>query len=92
MIPTGIDISKFPMGAPENRKDNLIFVGSLIKRKSVITLLQAMEKLRDRFPTLQLQIVGEGDLRQSLEDYTDQHDLRDRVQFWAPSPRLMLPD
>ena len=81
VIPTGIDISKFPVGAPENRKDTLIYVGSLIKRKSVITLLQAMEKLRESFPTLQLQIVGEGDLRQSLEDYTNQHDLRDRVHF-----------
>ena len=81
VIPTGIDISKFPVGSPERRKETLIYVGSLIKRKSVITLLQAMEKLKDSFPTLQLQIVGEGDLRKSLEDYTDQHDLRDRVQF-----------
>jgi glycosyltransferase involved in cell wall biosynthesis len=81
VIPTGIDINKFPVGAPESRKDTLIYVGSLIKRKSVITLLQAMEKLRDPYPTLQLQIVGEGDLRQSLEDYTNQHDLQNRVQF-----------
>ncbi|MBG0786394.1 MAG: glycosyltransferase family 4 protein, partial [Anaerolineaceae bacterium] len=81
VIPTGIDISKFPVGKPEGRKDTLIYVGSLIKRKSVITLLQAMEKLRDRYPSLQLQIVGEGDLRQSLEDYTDQHELREHVQF-----------
>jgi len=81
VIPTGIDISKFPVGAPEGRKDTLIFVGSLIERKSVITLLQAMEKIRDRFPHVRLQIVGEGDLRQPLEDYTDQHNLRDCVRF-----------
>lgn len=81
VIPTGIDISKFPIGAPEGRKDTLLYVGSLIQRKSVITLLQAVEKLQDSYPSLQLQIVGEGDLQQSLENYTEQHNLRNHVHF-----------
>jgi glycosyltransferase involved in cell wall biosynthesis len=84
VIPTGIDIQKFPLGTPDKRKNTVLYVGSLIARKSVITLLQAMDILRDQYPDLKLQIVGEGDLRPSLEEFSHQHTLQDRVAFLGP--------
>ncbi len=81
VIPTGIDIHKFPMGEPGARENLLLYVGSLIERKGVIYLLSAMERVKARFPAVQLLIVGEGHLRGELEEFVQQHHLQDVVHF-----------
>lgn len=81
VIPTGLDLRKFPMAGAEPREKILLYVGSLIERKGVIYLLKAMQQVKAHYPDYQLQIVGEGDQRESLEAYTRQHNLEDRVTF-----------
>ncbi len=84
VIPTGIDIKKFPFAGLEDRRKILLYVGSLIPRKGVSTLITAMEQVKQRFPDYQLWIVGEGDLRESLERQAQEADLADRVIFLGP--------
>jgi glycosyltransferase involved in cell wall biosynthesis len=81
VVPTGIDISKFPMGKIEGREKALLYVGSLIERKGVIYLLRAMLKLRQEYPFYKLLIVGEGHLQKELEEFVNAHHLGDRVTF-----------
>lgn len=81
VVPTGIDISKFPMGKIEGREKALLYVGSLIERKGVIYLLRAMLKLRQEYPSYKLFIVGEGHLQKELEEFVNAHHLGDRVTF-----------
>jgi len=81
VIPNGIDISKFPVGSYEKREKQFLFVGSLIERKGVKFLLEAMINVNQTFPEYKLLIVGEGDQKQSLTEYVNNHELSNCVQF-----------
>lgn len=63
----GIDLEKFTQGKAESKNPSILFVGRLVEKKGCTYLLQAIESLQARFPELTLTLVGDGDLRQSLE-------------------------
>jgi colanic acid/amylovoran biosynthesis glycosyltransferase len=63
----GIDLQKFEHPKKESDNPSLLFVGRLVEKKGCTYLLQAMEKLKLRFPELELTIVGDGDLKSELQ-------------------------
>jgi glycosyltransferase involved in cell wall biosynthesis len=62
----GIDLEKFTQPKNETEEPTLLFVGRLVEKKGCTYLLQAMERLKPRFPDLRLTIIGEGDLKPAL--------------------------
>src|SRR5205814_5561137 len=58
---------------------HLGIVGRLIAVKGHIYLLQALERLT--LSDLRLHVIGEGELRQDLEKYSQEHGLSERVHF-----------
>ncbi|MGC8461127.1 MAG: glycosyltransferase family 4 protein [Candidatus Dormibacteria bacterium] len=83
VVPNGIDCSRFtpdlePISAIHARgKKTILFVGRLEKRKGVGTLLAAFRELRAKRSDVQLVIVGEGPLRESLEQEIDSERIAD---------------
>ena len=63
----GIDLEKFKQPKQETDHPSILFVGRLVEKKGCTYLLQAIERLSSRFPDLTLTIVGDGDLRQPLQ-------------------------
>ena len=63
----GIDVEKFTLAKRESSQPSILFVGRLVEKKGCTYLLQAMSRLKPRFPELQLTIVGDGDLRAELQ-------------------------
>jgi glycosyltransferase involved in cell wall biosynthesis len=63
----GIDLDKFTHPKSETDEPSLLFVGRLVEKKGCTYLLQAMEQLKPRFPELRLTLIGEGDLKSSLQ-------------------------
>ncbi len=63
----GIDLEKFTQPKNESDEPSLLFVGRLVEKKGCTYLLRAMEQLKPRFPELRLTIIGEGDLKASLQ-------------------------
>lgn len=63
----GIDIDKFSQPRQESEYPSLLFVGRLVEKKGCTYLLQAMERLRGRYPGLKLDVIGDGELRASLQ-------------------------
>jgi len=63
----GIDLDKFTQPKHESDEPSLLFVGRLVEKKGCTYLLQAMEQLKARFSGLHLTIIGEGDLKASLQ-------------------------
>lgn len=59
----------------------LISVGSLVERKGVSLLLEACAKLKSRDLFFNLKIVGDGPLRESLENQARELDLAEVVTF-----------
>jgi len=80
IIPNGVDITLFsPMR--EARKQVILYVGSLIKRKGVNYLLEAMPAIGKLHPSYQLVIVGDGPERASLEALAEELDIMGKVVF-----------
>lgn len=63
----GIDLNKFTQDKHETSHPSLLFVGRLVEKKGCIYLLQAMEQLKKRYPELHLTVIGEGELKLSLQ-------------------------
>jgi phosphatidylinositol alpha-mannosyltransferase len=68
IVPNGIDLARFaPNGhveAPEGEQC-LLFVGQLVPKKGLGTLLAAFGMLQREFPRLRLRVVGDGPLRRA---------------------------
>lgn len=80
IIPDGVDLTRFvPM--PGAREPLILYVGSLIKRKGIIYLLEAMSQISHRYPSLHLTIVGDGVERPLLEKTSSELGLQGRVTF-----------
>lgn len=92
VIPTGIDIRKFPLNSTAERQNVILYVGSLIERKGVIYLIQAMNEVRKVYPDYQLHIIGEGILREELESAVKEWALEDTVKFLGPRPQREVSD
>lgn len=79
-IPNGIHISSYVV-APKPRDRNMIlFLGRLEKRKGARQTIKAFEELKKMKPTAKLKIAGDGPLRKSLQQYVDDHNIKD-VEF-----------
>ena len=61
----------------------LLFVGRLARIKDLGTLLQAVALARASVPGLQLWIVGDGPMRESLEALAKDLGITKEVQFWG---------
>ena len=85
-IPSAIAIDKEKpwrarMGTSETSTITIGTVCHLIERKGVQYLLQAAARILRRFPQVKLLIVGDGPLRQSLENLAAEHGIEDKVCF-----------
>lgn len=65
IVPNGIDLGRFaPNGhrPAANGEQRLLFVGQMVPKKGLSTLLDAFEMLSEEFPRLRLWVVGDGPL------------------------------
>lgn len=93
------DMGRFGLAAHEGPRshggfeDNplVMFVGSLVYRKGVDLLLEAVAALRRDFPALRIAVVGDGPERASLEAQATALRLNDVVRFWGRVPHEQLP-
>ena len=51
-----------------NKKINLIWIGSIVERKSLIILLKVLSKTKNNTDFL-LNVIGDGPLKKSLQEY-----------------------
>ena len=74
------------LGLPETGKI-IISVGRIVFTKNFILLIQAIRNLTQGE---KLYIIGEGSMRQSLQEKIDEYDLRERVQLIGALPNNQL--
>lgn len=83
IVYNGVDINSF--SPKEDYKINspvtLIYVGRLVKEKGVQNILFALSKLSVTCDNWVFDIVGDGDFRSELEEYTKRLDLVGKVHF-----------
>ena len=89
VIPMGIDVSRYDFprrNLTENssRKSTILFLGRLVEKKGIPTLLSAMRDVRLQFQDCRLMICGGGPMRAELESAVDRLGIRDNVFFTGP--------
>jgi glycosyltransferase involved in cell wall biosynthesis len=99
VISNGVDIERFrPLDARSARKQLhlpeeasiVVSVGSLIESKGHHLLIAAVAELSERFPKLQLYVIGEGVYRAKLEELVREKKLHDRVLLPGNRPNEEL--
>jgi glycosyltransferase involved in cell wall biosynthesis len=73
----------------QRRRDRVLFVGRLNKQKGIELLLHAISRVPDG--DIGLDVVGDGDDRESLQELAGALDIADRVQWHGtlPQPELV---
>ena len=60
---------------------DFVFTGRFVQDKRVDILLQALQKVKARFPDVKVCLVGDGELRSLIEHLIDELDLRDNIDL-----------
>jgi glycosyltransferase involved in cell wall biosynthesis len=88
----GVDLREQFVPASGVRKDvDLIFVGRLVEKKGVNTLIEAVQLLKANFPAVQLRIVGDGPEKPALERLVADLQLDKHIEFLGPRPNDQVP-
>jgi len=91
--PMGVDLQKcFTPGSETGRQTDLIFVGRLVEKKGLATLLEAISLLQADFPDLKLAIVGDGPERQSLLSLASRLGIARQIEFAGAVVNTQVPD
>ncbi len=72
---TGIDIEQFTPKPEIKRDKTVLFVGRLVEKKGCKYLIEAMAKVQQKIPDAALVIIGDGELKNELEEQA-QHSLK----------------
>jgi glycosyltransferase involved in cell wall biosynthesis len=77
----GVEPSLVPVEASKPRPQRVTYVGRLEPYKRVDVMLQAMERLSDRFPEAEIVVMGRGSDRDRLEGVARELGLEARTRF-----------
>jgi colanic acid/amylovoran biosynthesis glycosyltransferase len=64
---SGLNLSKFTSGTEPRNPNLILFVGRLVEKKGGTYLLKAVAKVAQTMPQVELVVIGDGPLRESLE-------------------------
>lgn len=82
VIPNGTDIGRFPFSPQSEHPPRVVFVGNLNRQvKRADLFIRACAHTADSVPEASWQIVGDGELRPSLEALAAELGVSDRVAF-----------
>lgn len=82
----GVDVELFRQSCPEEGSFRVIGVGNLIEIKGFAYLLEAFSKLHNKYPHTRLDIVGDGVLRDSLQEKARMLGIEKAVTFHGKVP------
>lgn len=86
VLPNGVDVGQFRPSPAEAREPLIVFTGSLIERKGLRYLLQAMPLIRQKLPDQRLAVIGEGPQQAELQTLAGQLGLAEAVDFLGAQP------
>ena len=91
-IYNGLDLDKFSFQPPAERAPLILSVGRLVEKKGFADLIDACAILAERGTPFTCQIIGTGELEESLREKVQALGLTERVQLLGPRPQNQLVD
>jgi glycosyltransferase involved in cell wall biosynthesis len=92
MLETGIELAKYPQSARLDKGTNIVWAGSLIKRKGAALALHAFATARVTIPELRLLMIGCGPEEASLRALSTELGLDGNVDWRGRVPHELVPD
>jgi glycosyltransferase involved in cell wall biosynthesis len=89
-IYNGLDLERFPYTEPRSRAARVVSVGRLVEKKGFDVLLDAAALLAARGAQFSVEIIGGGELEETLRRRVDELGLRDRVRLPGPRPQAEI--
>ncbi|PLS02412.1 glycosyltransferase [Neobacillus cucumis] len=84
----GIDLSRYHYRPPSlGDSQNILSVGRLVEKKGHHILMQAFQKIKDKFPHATLTIIGRGELQESLTSLSEKLNLGDSFRLLNHLPK-----
>ena len=88
----GVDLQhSFAPDSSATRTRDLVFVGRLVEKKGIASLLEAMRMLAADHPDLTLAIVGDGPDRPMLEQLATDLEVSEHIEFTGSVPNNEVP-
>jgi glycosyltransferase involved in cell wall biosynthesis len=84
----GIDIPENVVLPPAGVGNTVLFVGRLVEKKGVDTLIDAMAVLRERAPGVELSVIGDGSARGDLEKRAKAAGIKAQFQGWQDEKKV----
>lgn len=93
LVPNGINTEKFAPNDNINLNLRIVMVGRLWEQKNPMCLAKAAKLLTDKYNDIEIDFIGDGELRNNLQDYIVKHNLSDKVKIlgWSSSVESLLP-
>lgn len=91
-IYNGVDTKSFTPSATMPSGQELLTVARLIPLKNIHLMIEAVDKLRLKYPQIHFNIVGEGPERQHLEELVQRLKLENNVTFAGYHQRAEMPE
>jgi len=82
ILHVGVDVSRFALQDRPGRPDGavrIITVGRLVQKKGIEIAIRAVASVLEKHPNVHLDIIGEGPLRQRLQQLTNELGLQNHV-------------
>jgi glycosyltransferase involved in cell wall biosynthesis len=91
--PMGVDLTtQFVPDKNAVKTRNIIYVGRLVEKKGVSTLLDSIKLLKSAFPALTATLVGDGPERSALEQQSHRLGINQQVEFIGSIPNDRVPE
>lgn len=83
VLPLGVDFELFERPPAAAKERSFCLLGQLKERKGVLFAIQAIERLKERYPDVRLYVLGEshGSYSDECREYVRAHRLSDNVRF-----------
>jgi glycosyltransferase involved in cell wall biosynthesis/tetratricopeptide (TPR) repeat protein len=86
VVHSGIDIPEKTIEPPFTPPCRLLSVSRLVPKKGLLHLLKAFEMAKQEVPEITLDIIGEGPLRNEVEEFVAVHGLTESVRLHGQRP------
>jgi glycosyltransferase involved in cell wall biosynthesis len=82
VFPNGVNLAEFPSSPCSIKNRNqIVFVGRLVFYKNVLTIIKAMKIVCKTIPDVRFIVIGNGPMKEDLEDLSKELNLQSVVSF-----------
>lgn len=91
VIYNGVNLDKFAPREQSITDEYIVFIGNLKKEKGVVELLDAFNAIHQKYPSLKLKYVGNGEMLAHLKSLTVSYSIQNKVDFAGVKAHDLLP-